>query len=579
MADAGAPVEAEAPDAVVGRSPSRIALGRLVHDRSAIVSASVIVLIVLSRSSRRRSRRSPGHGVNDQYPMTGLTPEGLPRPPSSTFLLGTDDLGRDLMVRIAYGTRISLLVGVVATLITVAIGSVVGMVAGFFGGITDSILARGIDVMLSIPFLLFAISLASIVSVTPLHIGPFTLKQGVPIVVLVIGIFSWATVARIVRGQVIAIRHREYVEAARAVGAPTRRIILREILPNVAPTIIVYATLLIPVSIVAEAALSYLGVGVPPPTADWGSMIAEAQSYYQVAWWFLAFPCIALVITTLSFNIFGDCVRDALDPRAAGYRQLMLRFLARRTLQGLVVIWLVTVIVFLIFYVGPGSADVARALAGRTASPETVALISHRLLLDRPGVRAVLALLHPAAAGEPRLRLLPRPVRRRDHQAGVPDHVLAADRGCAALAHPRHRERRVLGDEAAIAARPGLHGDRALLLLDPDVRARAAARAAPLLRADDPRVRVVPAVGLRAVHAGPAAVGAEPHPPVDHAGARHRRCLHPPLTHLDARGDERGLPPDGAREGAEGAQDRLPARAQGRLDAARDAVRDRRRAR
>jgi peptide/nickel transport system permease protein len=204
--------------------------------------------------------------------------------------------------------------------ITVAIGSVVGMIAGFFGGLTDSVLARGIDVMLSIPFLLFAISLASIVSVTPLHIGPFTLRQGVPIVVLVIGIFSWATVARIVRGQVIAIRHREYVDAARAVGAPTRRIILREILPNVVPTIIVYTTLLIPISIVAEASLSYLGVGVPPPTADWGSMIASAQGYYQVAWWFLTFPCVALIITTLAFNIFGDCVRDALDPRTSGYR-------------------------------------------------------------------------------------------------------------------------------------------------------------------------------------------------------------------------------------------------------------------
>ena len=290
MADAGAPVEAGAPVAVVGRSPSRIALSRLVHDRSAIVSGSVIVLIALVAICAAIAALT-GHGVNDQFPTTGLTPEGLPRPPSSTFLLGTDDLGRDQLVRIAYGTQISLLVGVVATLITVAIGSVVGLIAGFFGGLTDSILARGIDVMLSIPFLLFAIALASIVSVTPLHIGPFTLKQGVPIVVLVIGIFSWATVARIVRGQVIAIRHRCFV------------------LPPV----------LIPFSIVAEAALSYLGVGVPPPTADWGSMIAEAQGYYQVAWWFLAFPCIALVITTLSFNIFGDCVRDALDPRAAGY--------------------------------------------------------------------------------------------------------------------------------------------------------------------------------------------------------------------------------------------------------------------
>jgi ABC-type dipeptide/oligopeptide/nickel transport system permease subunit len=316
----GASVEAEAPDAVVGRSPSRLALDRLLHDPSAIASASAIVVIALVAIFAPAIAGLTGHGVYEQYPVTGLTPDGLPRPPSSTFLLGTDDLGRDLMVRIAYGTRISLLVGVVATLITVTIGSVVGMIAGFFGGMVDSVLSRAVDVMLSIPFLLFAISLASIVSVTPLHIGPFTLGQGVPIVVLVIGIFSWATVARIVRGQVIAIRHREYVEAARAVGAPTRRIILREILPNVVPTIIVYATLLIPISIVSEAALSYLGVGVPPPTADWGSMIAEAQSYYQVAWWFLTFPCVALVITTLAFNIFGDCVRDAWDPRATGYR-------------------------------------------------------------------------------------------------------------------------------------------------------------------------------------------------------------------------------------------------------------------
>ena len=306
---------------MVGRSPSRLALDRLLHDPAAIASAAAILLIVLVAIAAPAIAALTGHGVYEQYPVTGLTPEGLPRPPSSRFLLGTDDLGRDLMVRIAYGTRISLLVGVAATLITVAIGSAVGMVAGFFGGMVDTVLARAVDVMLSIPFLLFAISLASVVSVTPLHIGPFTLGQGVAIVVLVIGIFSWATVARIVRGQVIAIRHREYVEAARAVGAPTRRIILREILPNVVPTIIVYTTLLIPISIVAEASLSYLGVGVPPPTADWGSMIASAQGYYQVAWWFLTFPCVALVITTLTFSIFGDCVRDALDPRTRGYRR------------------------------------------------------------------------------------------------------------------------------------------------------------------------------------------------------------------------------------------------------------------
>ena len=208
----------------------------------------------------------------------------------------------------------------IATLLTVLIGTVVGLIAGFFGGIVDTLFARAVDVMLSIPFLLFAISLASVVSVTPLQIGPFALRQGVPIVVIVIGTFSWATVARIVRGQVLAIKHKEYVEAARSIGMPIWRITLSEVLPNVMPTIIVYATLLIPVSIVSEAALSYLGVGVPPPTADWGAMIAEAQNYYQQAWWFLTLPSLALLLTTLAFNIFGDGVRDALDPRSSGYR-------------------------------------------------------------------------------------------------------------------------------------------------------------------------------------------------------------------------------------------------------------------
>ncbi|MDA8314100.1 MAG: ABC transporter permease [Actinomycetota bacterium] len=223
-------------------------------------------------------------------------------------------------MRIAYGARVSLLVGVLATLMTVTIGAALGLVAGYFGKVVDTLIARAVDVMLSIPFLLFAIALASVVSVTPLHLGPFSLSKGIPIVVLVIGIFSWATVARIVRGQVIAIRSREYIEAARALGASSWRIIIFDVLPNVLPTIIVYATLLIPVSIVAEAALSYLGVGIPPPTADWGSMIADAQSYYQQAWWFLTFPSLALLMTTLAFNILGDGVRDAIDPRGTPFK-------------------------------------------------------------------------------------------------------------------------------------------------------------------------------------------------------------------------------------------------------------------
>jgi peptide/nickel transport system permease protein len=264
----------------------------------------IILLIVVLAIIAPVFASITGHGVNTQYNETGRTVDGLPVGPNSSFWLGTDDLGRDVLVRIAYGARISLFVGVVATAITVAIGAVVGLAAGYFGKIVDTILSRVIDVMLAIPFLLFAISLASVK-------GP-SLK----IVIIVLAIFSWSSVARIVRGQVLSIREREYVEAARAMGASPWRIMYVDILPNVLAPLIVYTTLLIPVSIVGEATLSYLGVGVQAPTADWGQMISEASGYYQVAWWFLLFPCVALLVTTLAFNIFGDGVRDAFDPRA-----------------------------------------------------------------------------------------------------------------------------------------------------------------------------------------------------------------------------------------------------------------------
>jgi oligopeptide/dipeptide ABC transporter ATP-binding protein len=300
------------------RSPWVLALQRLRRDRASLAAAGVIAAIAIFAILAPLIAHLTGHGVTQQYPTTGLTPSGLPKPPSGRFVLGTDDLGRDLLVRIAYGAQISLLVGVLATTLTVALGAVVGLISGYFSGVVDTVFARIMDVMLAIPFLLFAISLASVVSVSPLHFGPVTLGPGISIVVIVIAIFSWATVARIVRGQVIAIRSREYVEAARALGARSWRIIVIDVLPNVAPTIIVYATLLIPVSIVSEAALSYLGVGVQAPTADWGAMIAEAQPIYQQAWWFLTLPSAALIVTTLAFNILGDGIRDAIDPRGSG---------------------------------------------------------------------------------------------------------------------------------------------------------------------------------------------------------------------------------------------------------------------
>jgi peptide/nickel transport system permease protein len=182
---------------------------------------------------------------------------------------------------------------------------VVGLIAGYYGKVADTILSRVIDVVLSFPFLLFAISLVSIVGAS------------LSVTIFVIAMFSWASVARIVRGQVLSIREREYIEAARSLGASSTRIMFVDVLPNVLAPIIVYATLLIPSVIVTEATLSFLGLGVPAPTATWGNMISEAQAggLYQLAPWFLAFPSLLLLLLTLAFNLLGDSVRDAFDPR------------------------------------------------------------------------------------------------------------------------------------------------------------------------------------------------------------------------------------------------------------------------
>jgi peptide/nickel transport system permease protein len=255
------------------------------------------------------SRSSPpgsaltGHGPAQQFLDVGLSPAGIPVGPGVTFLLGTDGLGRDVLVRIAYGTRVSLLVGLLASGIAVTVGAVVGIAAGWYGGIVDRLLSRMMDVFLALPFLIFALALVAVV-------GP-SLK----ISVTVIAFFSWASVARIVRAQTLQIRELEYVQAARVLGAGNARIMFVEILPNVAASLIVYATLLIPGAIVAEATLSFLGLSVVPPTPSWGNILADAMAYYKVAWWFVFFPGAALLITTMAFNLLGDSVRDALDPR------------------------------------------------------------------------------------------------------------------------------------------------------------------------------------------------------------------------------------------------------------------------
>jgi peptide/nickel transport system permease protein len=289
--------------AIEGRSPWQLAWARLRHDPVAVTCIVIIALITIVALAAPLFTYLTGHGPNEEFQTTGLTPDGLPRPPSSTFLFGTDDLGRDVLVRVVYGARISLLSGVLASSAAVALGVLVGLVGGYFGGIVDTLLARLMDVVLSFPFLLFAIALVSIV-------GP-----GLWVSIVVIAFFSWASVGRVVRGQTLSLREREYVEAARSLGAGDLRIMFVDILPNLIAQVIVYLTLLIPSAVVFEATLSFLGLGVVPPAATWGNMLSESLGYYRVAWWFVLFPGAALLLTTLAFNLLGDSVRDAFDPR------------------------------------------------------------------------------------------------------------------------------------------------------------------------------------------------------------------------------------------------------------------------
>lgn len=302
-ARAGAGELSEVAKKIEGRSPWQLAFERLRSDRVAVIASIVIVLIALMAVLAPVVAAVTGHDVNTQYRETGLSPAGIPVGPNGSFWLGTDELGRDVLVRVFYGARISLLAGVVAAGISVVIGVIIGLAAGYFGRVVDTVLSRFMDVVLSLPYLIFAIALVSV-------IGP-----SLPVAIGVIAFFSFSAVGRIVRGQVMSVREKEYIEAARSLGASNGRIMFVDVLPNVLAPVIVYATLLVPLSIVFMASLSFLGLGVVPPTPAWGAMLADSIQYYQVAWWYLVFPGIALLVTTLAFNLLGDSVRDAFDPR------------------------------------------------------------------------------------------------------------------------------------------------------------------------------------------------------------------------------------------------------------------------
>ena len=289
---------------IEGRSQWQLTWRRLLHDKVAVISIIVILLVAVLAIIAPVFASLTGHGVSQTFPNQGETSAGLPVSPGTHgFLLGTDSVGRDLLIRILYGARISLFVGVLTTLIATVAGVAIGLIAGYFGGWVDGVLARFIDAVLAFPYVVLALALAA-------RFGP-----SLTLIIIVISFFSWAAVARIVRGQTLSLKEKEYVEAARSLGASPWRIMFFDILPNLLAPVLVLGTLLVPSAIVFEATLSFLGLGIQEPTPSWGNILAEAANFYQQAWWYVVFPAAALLITTLAFNLLGDGIRDAMDPR------------------------------------------------------------------------------------------------------------------------------------------------------------------------------------------------------------------------------------------------------------------------
>ncbi|GGZ48605.1 peptide ABC transporter permease [Streptomyces inusitatus] len=313
---AGAAAPAGTP--VQGRSLRQIAWTRLKRDKLALAGGVVVLLLVIVAIFAPLIVSLLGHPPNEFHqdkidPLFG-TPAGSFGGISSEHLLGVEpNNGRDVFSRIVYGARISLLVAFLAAVVAVFIGTVLGIVAGYFGGWVDSAISRVMDMLLAFPQLLFIISLVSVLPNNLLGMTGSNVR--IAILVGVIGFFGWPYVGRIVRGQTLSLREKEYVEAARSLGAGRRYVLFKELLPNLVAPITVYATLMIPTNILTEAALSFLGAGVRPPTASWGQMLSTAVDTYESNPTFMIVPGVAIFITVLAFNLFGDGVRDALDPK------------------------------------------------------------------------------------------------------------------------------------------------------------------------------------------------------------------------------------------------------------------------
>ncbi len=303
--------------AIEGRSLGQIAWMRLRRDKVAMAGGIVIIVLILVAIIGPYFVQNPNTYHADLINPTFSRPNGPFGGISLAHPLGVEPLtGRDMLARIVVGAQYSLLIGFLATALAVVIGVIMGVISGYFGGWIDAAIARTMDIFLAFPLLVFAIALVGVMPSSGFGLSGNGLR--VTLLIFIIGFFAWPYMGRIIRGQTLSLREREFVDAARSMGARGPYILFRELLPNMVGPILVYATLLIPTNILFEAALDYLGVGIIPPTPSWGQMLANAvsQGFFSVDPMYMIIPGMAIFITILAFNLFGDGLRDALDPRS-----------------------------------------------------------------------------------------------------------------------------------------------------------------------------------------------------------------------------------------------------------------------
>jgi peptide/nickel transport system permease protein len=302
---------------IQGRSLGQIAWMRLRRDKVAMAGGVTIVVLVLIAIIGPYFVQNPDVYHANLINPTFSRPNGPYGGISLAHPLGVEPLtGRDMLARIVVGARYSLLIGFLATALAVVIGVVMGVISGYFGGWRDAAIGRTMDIFLAFPLLVFAIALVGVIPNSAFGLSGNSLR--VAMLIFIIGFFAWPYMGRIIRGQTLSLREREFVQAARGMGARGPYILFRELLPNMVGPILVYTTLLIPTNILFEAALDYLGVGLIPPTPSWGQMLANAvqQGFWYVDPMYMIIPGLAIFITILAFNLFGDGLRDALDPRS-----------------------------------------------------------------------------------------------------------------------------------------------------------------------------------------------------------------------------------------------------------------------